>query len=50
MARGYRWVRAQIPARLHALVSKKKGKQTWDEVVAKALASFFGDEKKGVST
>ena len=49
MARGYRWVRAQIPARLHAQVSKKKGKTTWDEVVAKALASLLGDERKGVS-
>jgi hypothetical protein len=43
-------VRAQIPARLHALASRKKGKATWDEVVAKALMSLFGDEKKGATT
>jgi hypothetical protein len=45
MAKGYRWVRVQLPQKLHDRVAKTKGRTSWDEVIEKALINMVAGEE-----
>ena len=41
MAKGYRWVRVQVPDGLHDRAMKKKGTASWDDIIVLALSVWL---------
>ena len=49
MAKGYRWVRVQLPQKLHDRVAKQKGRASWDEILEKALTTMLAVDADGAT-
>ncbi len=41
MAKGFKWVRVQLPERLHDRMMKAKGASSWDDTIARALLTVL---------
>jgi hypothetical protein len=41
MAKGYKWVRVQIPVELHERVVRQKGRTSWDDTIVRALVAML---------
>jgi hypothetical protein len=46
MAKGYRWVRVQVPDGLHDRAMKKKGTASWDDIIVLALIAWLGSRHR----
>lgn len=49
MATGFRWVRVQLPERLHRQMTKGKGAASWDLVVEEALAAWLDARREAAN-
>ena len=49
MATGFRWVRVQLPERLHRQASKRKGPVSWDHLIEEALVAWLESRREAAN-